>query len=470
MLKCVMPSAWDYGSPYLQPLKISSRGLMDNDRRALVKAAGDRVAEAVRRVKLARDEVGALLTAMGATEYYGPNRNGDGFREGPLIQYHPNFVKRAKPFRDHDNRPSSPHYGRVVDSLYDYPMHRVALVVAYNGGPAAIEKNGGYLADLEIDDLERGREFPVSMATSVPYDTCSSCGNKARTRAQYCKEGSCPHGGLHDNIGRVFADGHHLHADNPTGLEFFDISRVRKPADRTAYTFGKVAGVIGTDGAALAEGAGLILPHWLQAPPLAPAEVVNACKVAGVLADVSRRGLGHEAMAPATWAPLPGLPEGATLRDAFAALASVKAAASLREFLELAAPGQGAALLDPVAAHLPGAIASLAADPDLAEKLAASESTPSECAPMALHAWAKRAAHGRALDRESVRSQAALAAIREASPRRFDKSAYAHLSSAAAAAEEFALHRIAVVARLAGEDDGEACRVGRVLLGSDLLT
>ena len=72
------------------------------------------------------------------------------------------------------------------------------------------------------------------MACRIPFDVCSGCGHKARTRAEYCKAATCKYGGCHDNLGKIAADGHILHVDNPNP-SFFDISNVFRPADRTAY-------------------------------------------------------------------------------------------------------------------------------------------------------------------------------------------------------------------------------------------
>jgi hypothetical protein len=77
----------------------------------------------------------------------------------------------------------------------------------------------------------------VSMACRVPYDVCSGCGNKARTRDEYCKEASCKFGGCDNNLTKLIKTGsdvHVLHVKN-VSPSFFDISNVWRPADRTAF-------------------------------------------------------------------------------------------------------------------------------------------------------------------------------------------------------------------------------------------
>lgn len=102
----------------------------------------------------------------------------------------------------------------------------------------------------------------------VPVDVCTSCGNRARTRAEYCGPERCKYGGCRDSLGRVFDDGFHLCVDNPK-CTFFDISDVSdtRGADRTAFVTGKVAAaerVVG--GAELAEMMNLVAPEYLLAP------------------------------------------------------------------------------------------------------------------------------------------------------------------------------------------------------------
>jgi hypothetical protein len=199
------------------------------------------------------------LIAIGATEFYGPNRNGDGFKEATLRKYAHTFVTKpvtregAYFYRDHLNKNPLKSYGTVKAAFYHPAMHRVELLVALNGTKEAAERNNGLLADRELEKLARdddGDAFGVSMACRVPFDVCSGCGNRARHRGEYCTARTCKYGGLAEAITKVAADGHVLHADNPDPA-FFDISHVYRPADRTAYVMGmlKAAGgvVLGHD-------------------------------------------------------------------------------------------------------------------------------------------------------------------------------------------------------------------------------
>jgi len=232
--------------PAVQIVKMSSRGIIGADRADFEKRASAdilRDLDALRE-KIASDETLIHLLAMGATEDYGANRNGDGFRRCTCKNYHPTFVKYARFYRNHKNKNPRKSYGHIVKSAWHDPMKRVELLVALNSSDAAARRNNGLVADREMEKLAMGKDIPVSMACKVAYDVCSYCGNKAPEVKDYCRGthqgGMCKAGGLKDNIGAlVEIDGgiHQLHADNPHPT-FFDISNVIRPADRIAYVTG----------------------------------------------------------------------------------------------------------------------------------------------------------------------------------------------------------------------------------------
>jgi hypothetical protein len=246
MIKVITPHGWDWQAPVATMLKVASDGRIGtNDFNALIKRAGVEsahvFAETLKHIKLARDVVPMHLIALGASELYGPNRNGDAFSRPTLIRCHPTFEKHAFYFRNHKNKPhrGDPKYGIVKASAYNTSMDRVELLTLLGATKAAAATLGDdiMVADREVEKLARGDDIPVSMACSVPYDVCSGCHNKARTREEYCKEATCKYGGCYNNLTKlvkVANDAHILHVDN-TEPRFFDISGVWKPADRTAY-------------------------------------------------------------------------------------------------------------------------------------------------------------------------------------------------------------------------------------------
>jgi len=268
MYKCIDVGGWDFGVKTAEIIPVSSRGLTQSDSNSFfTKRAGEhRFKHILDGIKLAKDEIPIHLIAMGSTENYGCNRNGDGWTEEMLKRDHPSFVKSAKVFYHHENKDPKKAFGKVAASIWNDEMSRVELLVLLNGSKEAADKNGGKIAPKEdIDALYSGKELPWSMGSSVPIDVCSSCGNKAKTAAQYCEEHECidkngkQRFGCKSGLCKTAEDGFVQYVDNPSG-RFIDISRVSTPADRTAYgAIAKYATAAGTvlGGAQLALARGL---------------------------------------------------------------------------------------------------------------------------------------------------------------------------------------------------------------------
>lgn len=167
----------------------------------------------------------SLCTALGAGEYWSSNVNGDFFERDELINNHHTFLK-GTPFMHHVNKDPNKGYGKILFSTYNPRMNRVELVVEYdtNKLPADITKK------LENDDLVN-----LSMGCRVAYDTCSICGNKAPTPRDYCDHVT------KTGLNTVFPDGRKVFVYNPNP-DFFDISIVIVPADKTACVLAKIFG------------------------------------------------------------------------------------------------------------------------------------------------------------------------------------------------------------------------------------
>ncbi len=239
MIKFVSPLGWDFQEQIVTPVKVSSRGLIGEDKAQFLKRASHAFLPQLDSVKFAKDEIPVHLIALGSSEAYGPNRNGDGFKEATCRKFHDTFVKFAKFFRNHKNKAErgDPFYGVVKASAYNEDMRRVELLCALNAEKSAAARNGGFIADAEIEKIARGEDIPVSMACRVPNDICSFCKHAARNRDEYCTSEKCAAGGCRSNLTRLVKVGndlHHLHVDNPNPT-WFDISRVFRPADRIAY-------------------------------------------------------------------------------------------------------------------------------------------------------------------------------------------------------------------------------------------
>lgn len=266
-IKVTSPHDWTLGCPSTRLVKCGSKGLFGHDLNDFIKQASHVFDDQLGSIKIAKDEVPLHVIALGATEAYGPNRNGDGFKAATCRAMHDTFVKHARWYRNHKNKDPAISYGIIKASAFNEKMQRVELIVALNAEKSAADRNGGFVADEELEKIAKNLDIPVSMACKVAYDVCASCGNKARHRDEYCTEETCigprgeKRGGCRHNLTAVADDGFINHVDNPNS-EWFDMSKVFNPADRIAYggvanylqkaASGKVLG-----GAALAEAWGL---------------------------------------------------------------------------------------------------------------------------------------------------------------------------------------------------------------------
>lgn len=193
-----------------------------------------------------REYIPVLVNALGASDFWGQNTNGDLFNWSALshdcsakcCQTHPfdSFVNYvigpygyktfhiANPFVHHKNKDPSRAFGRVALSVLNDRMKRVELIVLVHRALAS-----QYDAGHVVDALDRG-EFPdVSMGAKVPYDRCTICGNLARDKPDYC---ACI---KELGMGRILEDGRRIGVINDYP-RFFDISFVWVGADKTGKT------------------------------------------------------------------------------------------------------------------------------------------------------------------------------------------------------------------------------------------
>lgn len=485
LVKAINPASWNYDGPVVQHVKLSSHGLYGADRIIFEKRASSdllRDLDAIRE-KVASDEELIHLLAMGATEFYGANRNGDGFRCDVCRNYHPTFVKHARFYRNHQNKDPRKSYGRIVKSAFNEQMKRVELLVALNASQSAADRNGGLVAKDEMEKLAAGRDIPVSMACLVPYDVCSYCENRAPRRDDYCsgihEGGHCKAGGLKNNIGSlVEIDGgvHQLHADN-TLPRFFDISNVFRPADRIAYALGSLEKAAADRGqqiiksADLAAALGIMVPCELLINNHMAPRVQHTLKVAHALATIEEAIEAGQHRIARTYAaacdsrvqasPVSSPP---LFREKFAmalrALADQRICLPIAQFVELTtgqSTEKSAEIAVVVARDLPGIFTRLASDTQLTERLAESSYTPSDCvAPPQFAAWAAKHAGDLSFSPKHVHSRLTRAALCQVEPGLRKVVGHEKLAAgtdpARKMAEEYALYKLAFVAALPQND------------------
>lgn len=486
-------SSWadSFDQPGVQIVNLSSRGLRGDDYRDFVKRASADILHDIDsiREKVASDETLVHMLAIGATEDYGANRNGDGFRRKTCQQYHPTFVKYAMFYRNHENKDPRKSYGRIIKSAWNDPMRRIELLVALNNNEEAARRNKGLVADRELEKLASGKDIPVSMACKVAYDVCSYCGNESPTTNDYCRGthqgGMCKAGGLKDNIGAlVEIDGgiHQLHADNPHP-SFFDISHVFRPADRIAYVTGALVKSANADGriiksADIARQLGVVVPYELAINSGdQPRQVQHLLKIAYHLSQLeSDIAAGKPPVSSAMAAAFKpcvqdgdhAMPVPPMVREKFAlamrALADQKICLPLSRFMELTVDQpfeKSAELAVIVARELPGVFTRLLSDSNVADRIKASQYTPSDAAaPPVFALWSQKLAAAMSLQDSHVQRRVVRAAlqletgdIRRASSH--EKSAGSR-DSVGRLAEEYALYQLAFLGAIPTEDPSSA--------------
>lgn len=484
MIKQFSANGWDFGEPVVQQIKISNDGLIGHDRKAFVKRAGaasEPFLAILNNMKRAGDEELLHLIALGATERWGPNRNGDGFDKKGSLSYHDTFVKLARWYRNHQNKDPRQSYGLVKASAWQPDMWRIDLIVGLNKTAAAAERNGGYVADRELQKLARTGSLSVSMACRIDNDECSWCGNRARSRDEYCTKESCAAGGCRDNLAKlvkVAGELHHLHVNNPRP-QYFDISDVYRNADRTAHAYpvdyvkaaacdqlfkyaeehGGVFDAVG--GAATAEMLGLMPAMAVQFHDQDPAclwapRVANQIKLARVLAEWQPEEppdawrLFDAAQRP----ELPPLPGGLKVGEFLAALAERTVVLPFTEFARLTKRAELAAV---AAAAVPGALSRMQSDGTLERALERNPYVPDD-GPVS-EAGRKIAAlvspyYG--LSRRDAFRRAADSAVRDAPQLKtsFGKTAgAADFPEAERLARDYACYQVASLCKIAEHDD-----------------
>jgi hypothetical protein len=179
LIKEYRPSDFNLMDPFPHLVKASSSRLRGNDLRDLKSKVGEFPAEFIKRALagLMPGEVPLYIAAMGSTEITGPNRNSDGFKFATLQRRHPTFVvdldkkSGAYVYRDHKNNDTSKSYGVTKSSIFEPSTGRVLLVSFLNGTKEAADRNGGLIADQEMDIIHSNGQMPVSMSCSLDPDT-----------------------------------------------------------------------------------------------------------------------------------------------------------------------------------------------------------------------------------------------------------------------------------------------------------
>lgn len=217
MLKLIETSSFGWDEPDVSILDLSNLG-------ELTKVATHKeISEYAKDIIPESGKVYIHILALCAMEATGFNRNSDSFPRDNLKKYYKTF-ESGHIFTHHQNTRPETAIGKILKAIYNDRMDRVELI-------AWVDKVKG---KEFTDRIERG-EFPsMSMAVRTPHDTCSICGNQAKTRQQYCTH-------LNNELGRMYGDGRKVGAINDAPLNFFEQSWVYRGADPLSSVLQKLA-------------------------------------------------------------------------------------------------------------------------------------------------------------------------------------------------------------------------------------
>lgn len=307
-----------------------------------------------------------------------------------------------------------------------------------------------YVSDITVYNFEVEEDESytaggiISHNCKIAYDVCLACGNKAKTRKDYCKSkdegGSCTKFGCAHGLGTVGDDGFVQGVDNPSENYFFDISKVGKPAERTAYGFlvdyidKEASDHVG--GAELAEQYNFVTPLSIRLLPVTDSKLASLIKVAYRLASIEEQ-IEEQGFSPAQRETARAFSEdvqpeldvepllklgGMHLPTILAEFAKHKIAMPFKDFVRLlyyraeAAPDPW--VVKSAEEHLPGVYTRLIASPYLEDILRSDNPFVSAktMAPLGIRKWAEAIAPIYSLKSNHVEKRAILAGIRNKKP------------------------------------------------------
>jgi hypothetical protein len=314
--------------------------------------------EEVSKLKPKKNETLVHTLAVGSTDRYGPNRNGDGFTREWNKKAHDRFVKNGHVFKHHANKDPAKACGSIKLSGYNEDMDRIELIIGLDNVKCADE----------IQQLSSGRDLPGSMGCRVAFDVCSICQHKAPSPKEYCSHAKLA-------MTRILDDGRQVYVDNPDP-HYFDWSLVGRPADRIAYGYGiKTASfddpfLFSTE---LAKMAGLVLPDSMLEEERQSIKLAILGKLSAMEKEIEAKltpvddALGSSMCSGALSSSDAKALKGIGLPNAMELLHSAQVILPAKDFLKLISADQQEDLSEyssQVESQLPGIFGEMQDDPD----------------------------------------------------------------------------------------------------------
>jgi hypothetical protein len=226
--KIIFPDSFDYSTDY--PLV----ELFDNpDTLRKQASTSNPFVEQWKDIRPQKNASLVHIIALGDQETVGCNRNADAFPASFCRDNHGSFIKTAQLYRHHKMKPQNSD-GKVRASGYNQKQGRVELL---------LEADHSKCSDW-LTKLEGGQKVAFSMGLKCKKESCSHCHNVVTFPGERCEH-------LNRKVaaywpGKIMDDGSKIAMINEEG-DFNDISFVDRPADMTAYSLRKVAGLGGPE-------------------------------------------------------------------------------------------------------------------------------------------------------------------------------------------------------------------------------
>jgi len=155
------------------------------------------------------------VRAVSGGEYWGCNKNYDYFPWEELKAQANTFLS-AHVFKNHENKKIEDAIGDILSVIVNDEMKCVELIIRISKSVAPSITKG----------FEKGFMTDVSMGCRVKYSVCSICGNKAKTKVDFCDH-------IKYERGRIYDDGRQVYEIN-VEPKFHDISAVLNGAEKSA--------------------------------------------------------------------------------------------------------------------------------------------------------------------------------------------------------------------------------------------